>query len=421
MKYLLFLSCFITCLAGHAQDIVYTANIKTPQLFTFGNQLGYPAIRLNSADQVELHFDDMDADIKNYSYTYQLCNADWTPAILSEFDFIRGFSQVHITDYRTSSVALTRYTHYQAILPDKNCVPIRSGNYVVKVFLNGDTAQLAFTRRLLVVDNSANIAAQILQPFNPDISRTYQKIQLNVNTRSLNVSNAFQQVKVWILQNNRWDNAIHDIQPSFYSGNVLQYNSDDAFVFPAGSEWRWLDLQGNLHFQSDRVSKGIYGNASTTLILKPDGDRSQNPYYNYRDYNGMYYIQTTESIDPYWQSDYATVQFTYVPHDHLAFAGKDLYLVGAITDYQLTDSFMMKYDTPSGTYQSSLLLKQGYYNFGYATVGHNDPAHRASFEFTEGNHVETENEYTILVYYRQLGGRADELVGMSRINSLIGR
>ena len=49
------------------------------------------------------------------------------------------------------------------------------------------------------------------------------------------------------------------------------------------------------------------------------------------------------------------------------------------------------------------------------------PYSMPSFDFTEGNTIETENDYTILVYYRVLGGRADQLVGLYRLNSLNGR
>ncbi len=55
-----------------------------------------------------LMFDDLDADVKNYYYTYQLCNADWTPVQVSTFDYISGFAQNQITNYRYSSVALIR-------------------------------------------------------------------------------------------------------------------------------------------------------------------------------------------------------------------------------------------------------------------------------------------------------------------------
>src|ERR1700742_4868613 len=92
------LCCLFSALDGSPQtpDSIYSPVIRTPQLYLSGNQLGYPIIRLNSGDQLELHFDDLDGDVKNYSYTLQLCNYDWTPAVVSEFDYIKGFPQVRI-------------------------------------------------------------------------------------------------------------------------------------------------------------------------------------------------------------------------------------------------------------------------------------------------------------------------------------
>src|SRR5580765_1454554 len=95
MRFFVCLLFFVASLRGFAQepDWVYTPNVRTPQLFLYGNQLEYPILRLGSADKLELQFDDLDANVKNYFYTYQLCNADWTPAIISQFDYIRGFTQ----------------------------------------------------------------------------------------------------------------------------------------------------------------------------------------------------------------------------------------------------------------------------------------------------------------------------------------
>ena len=91
-----------------------------------------------------------------------------------------------------------------------------------------------------------------------------------------------------------------------------QYNSDDGFVFPGGKQWRWLDIQ-SFRFQSDRVQNADYQKTATAIFVKPDMDRSQPGYYFYKDINGQYYIQTTESINPFWQTDYATVHFSFVP------------------------------------------------------------------------------------------------------------
>lgn len=418
MKILL-LCLFGFCFRSFSQipEKIYQPGIKSVQLFPAGNQLAYPVIRLGSADRLELHFDDLGTNIRNYSYTFQLCNADWTPAVLSHFDFIKGFSQVRISDYRTSSFALTRYTHYQATLPDRNCMPSRSGNYILKVFLNGDTSQLAFTRRLLVVQERSTIAAQIQQPLNGIYFRSHQKVQFKVNlNEGLDVVNAQQQIKVAILQNNRWDNAITGIVPSFFSRKTLEYNTENDAVFPAGKEWRWLDLR-SLRLQSDRVETAKYSNQGTEVFVKPDADRSGLQFNFYRDANGRYYLQPSENIDPRWQSDYATVHFRFVPPGNQPLGGRELYLIGALNNYDLDPAAQMRFNEQQGVYETSLFLKQGYYDYAYVTIDTQDPKRTPSFGNTEGNIWETENEYMILVYYRPLAGRADELIGITRVNS----
>jgi hypothetical protein len=401
-------------------EAVYSPTIKSVQLFPYGNQIGYPVMRLGSDDRLELHFDDLDATVKNYSYTFQLCNADWTPAMLSQFDYIRGFSQVRLTTYRMSSIAFTRYAHYQAMLPDRNCLPIKSGNYILKVFLNGDTSKLAFTRRMLVFEEKSTIAATIQQPFNGVYFRSHQKVQFRVNiNEGLDIVNPIQQVNVAILQNFRWDNVVSGIRPTFFSRRTFEYNTENDAVFPAGKEWRWVDLR-SFRLQSERVETARYTNNATEIFLKRDANRDQQRFNFYRDANGMFTIDVTESINPLWQADYATVHFRFVPSGNSPFPDKDLYVTGKFTDFNLNSASKMTYNAERGEYEASLVLKQGYYDYAYVTVDRNE-RRSPSFEFTEGNLWETENDYIILVYFRPLAGRADELIGYTRVNSLAER
>ena len=230
-------------LVAQEPDVTYMPNIQGIKLNIKGNQLGYPIISLNSIELLELHFDDMDGRVKNYSYTFQLCNADWTPVNLSTFDYLKGFSQIRLNQYRQSSISQTKYVHYQAIIPDKNCVPTKSGNYMLKVFLDGDQEKLAFTRRVLVYEKLSDVGLSITQPYNSEIFRTHQKITFQVNKSQLNVVNAVQQVKAVVLQNFRWDNAKLNIPPTFIRSNMMEFNDENTLIFPAGKEYRWADLR----------------------------------------------------------------------------------------------------------------------------------------------------------------------------------
>jgi Domain of unknown function (DUF5103) len=414
----LFLITFAITTNAQLADRIYKSNIHSVKLHVQGDQLGYPMIRLNGGDQMELHFDDLDADVKYYSYTFTLCNADWSPAMLSQFDYMRGFSNVRINTYRNSSIALTRYTHYMAMLPDRNTAPTKSGNYILKVFTNGDTSQTVFTKRFLVIDNRVNVGLSVIQPFNTAFAKTHQKLQFSVNVQNIKPTNIFQQVKVVLLQNNRWDNCIANLQPTFIRQNILEYNTENEGLFFAQKEWRWVNLS-ILRLQTDRIEKGDYTNRGQTLWVKPESERNQLRYMYYRDLNGMYVLGNIENNNPYWQGDYASVWFQYFTPDKTAYANKDVYVFGEITNYELSEKNKMTFNPEKGQYEAKLFLKQGNYDYCYVT--RDRKSNQLSTAITEGNWWETENNYTILVYYRPLGARADELVGITQVNSISGR
>lgn len=398
---------------AQSPDSIYNDNIKTAKLYNYGDQLSMPVISVNSNDKVELDFDDLDADVKYYYYTFQLCNSDWTPVDLNQYDYLKGFTQNRITNYHSSSVSLTNYTHYTAILPDANCMPSKSGNYILKVYLDGDTSKLAFTKRLLVVDNKTAIQGRVIQPFSPNIYQTHQRVQFTVGVKGVDVFSAGQQVKVVILQNFRWDNAQRDFPPTFIRGSSLEYNSESVGVFPGGKEWRWVDLT-DFHLQSDRVLTASYNRNSTDIFLKPDGPRSGRPYVNYHDYNGRYLYTNARGVNPYVEADYGTVYFSFVPPGGTSYADKDIYLFGQLTNYNLVDSIKMVFNPEKGVYQTHLLLKEGFYDYTYLAVDKNNPAIHSELD---GNYFETENLYTILVYFRSFTDRSDELIGVSTFDS----
>jgi hypothetical protein len=375
-------------------------------------------VTLNGGDLLELHFDDLDADVKNCYYTYLLCNADWIPSSLQAFDYIRGFQTARITNYRYSSMAFTKYTHYQATIPDRSCVPTRSGNYLLKVFLNNDTSELLFTKRFLVVDNRVAVAAQILQPFNVQLSRTDQRVQVGLNTANAQINTLSpQDLKVVVLQNNAWPTAVMLNRPNIYRGNYYEFN-DDASTFPAGKEWRWVDLR-SLRLMSDRMQKIVDTAKKVEVYVKPDVERRGQIYVYYRDLDGIYTIENSDGDNPYWQSDYAHVHFTYVPPNNQAYPGKDIYLFGELTNYTADNTSRMVFNPEKGVYEGTLFLKQGYYNYMYVSTDPREKTtNRFSFASTEGNFDITENNYTVLVYYKSFGGRADELVGYAQVNSV---
>jgi hypothetical protein len=225
-----------------------------------------------------------------------------------------------------------------------------------------------------------------------------------------------QDLKVVILQNNIWQTAALLSRPNIFRGNYFEYN-DDAASFPAGREWRWIDLR-SLRLMSDRMYRMFDTLKRTEVYVKPDAERKGQIYVYYRDLNGIYTVENSDGNNPYWQSDYGYVHFTFVPPNSDAYAGKDLYLFGELTNYTTDENSRMVFNTDKGVYEGTLFLKQGYYNYSYVSIDKREGSGRFSLANTEGNYNNTENNYTVLVYYRAFGARADELVGYAQLNSI---
>jgi hypothetical protein len=342
-----------------------------------------------------------------------LCDYQWNPANLSAFDYIKGFTQNRISIYRYSNIAFNRYTHYQAFFPEKNAMPSRSGNYLLKVFLDGDTSKTVFTKPFLVLDPKVAVSANVVQPFTPQLFNTHQRIRFTANVKAINSFSAPQQIKAVIIQNNRWDNAQKNIMPTFLRGNILEYNQEQAGVFAAGREWRWLDLR-SFRLLSDRIESGVYNPEEQRMSLKTDYDRTPERYVYFPDYNGGFNISTYESINPLWQGDYANIRFRFAKKDGNPYSGEDIYVVGGFTDFNLSPKWKMLYNPESGFYELETRMKQGYYNYAFWAQSTSDPT---QIRALEGNYWETENTYTILLYYKSFTDRCDQLIGMSTINS----
>ena len=400
-------------------DAIYHKNIHSAKLYRTGDQTSFPAIQLNRTETLELHFDDLDADVKTYYYTFQLCNADWTPGLLRTFEYTKGFQNVRITNYRNSSLAFVRYTHYQASIPDRNSYPTRSGNYLLKVFLNGDTSQVAFTKRFVVVDMKTSIAGQILQPFSARLYNNAQKLQIGVQTDTKVQLFSPTDLKVVALQNNAWITSVYLDRPTITRGHYYEYSDESLVSFPAIKEFRWVDLR-SFRLKGDHIQRLEAKKNSTDITVSPDPARAGQVYVYYNDLNGSYTIETIDNPNPFLQGDYASVHFSYFPPGNKAIEGQDIYLFGELTNYAADTSGIMKFNPERGAYEKTMFLKQGYYNYTYATLPIGKKGY-PDFSQSEGNYWATENAYIILVYYRPFGARADELIGFTKLNSVFHR
>lgn len=416
-KGIFFICLFFFTLSLQAQvDKILDTNIQTVLIYPKGKPLALPVIGLNTQEELVVQFDDLKAQYQQYYFTVELMDRLWQPVALNPFDYIRGLTQNNIRDYTISSIAQQSYYHYSYRFPSASCRPTKSGNYLMKVYRQGRKNELVFTKRFFVVEQDVPIAASIQEPFDGLISKTHQKIQVTLDVKKINFLQP-ELLHVAVLQNTRYNDVLYSNAPSFIRGSQIEYNADRDFVFPAGKEARWLDLQ-NLRFRTDRIAQIQQLGNGASIILKTDQSRASIPYYTFRDLNGQYIISNTESIRSEDQNDYAQVRFSYRPKEGEPYWGESLYLGGALTGNLLDTNALMQWNPSLGQYEKWLHLKQGYYSYYYIRRSNQSPDPMHDFKYTEGDHWETENSYAIFVYYRVAGSRYDQIIGFSGLNSM---
>lgn len=470
-------------------DYIYYDNIKSLKFHVTGKETTMPAIDLNGAATLFLAFDDMDGGAKDYVYSIVHCDANWQPSTnISEFDFLDGYSEGRINDYAYSFKVETDYTHYWLTLPNEDMRMKISGNYLLKVYEDEDEKRLIVTRRFMVIDNKVQVAGRAVRPAQVDKITTYQEIDFTVNHQSLEMRNPQQELSATVLQNGRWDNSITGLKPLFSRLGQEIFDYQNKIIFPAGKEFRYIDLRGIRNFDPRIISLGKDADGKYVSVLEKDKKRGNIPYFEWRDINGNFIIENTDergriNTSPATRFSAGDFITQLSPEEERAFQTRiaqaasteqqvaiqqerqdllnerkadadarelsiygeqnlaadlnslqseylevlvqlyspgemedeDIYVFGGLTDWELKPEFKMTYNPATHCYVAKLNLKQGYYEYVYAALPHGSKT--PDFEETEGNWHETDNYYTIFIYYKPFGGRYDQIIGAYSFSS----
>jgi len=395
------------------EDYVYKKHIKTVQLYDESFELSQPILNLESQERLKLSFDDLDAYLKNYSYTLIHCNNNWQPSDLQPAEYIDGFADNTITDYRYSFNTLQKFIHYNAIFPNNSTRITKSGNYILKVYQDGDPSAIVITRRFLVYQNKISIESRALQASIIEDRNYKQELDFIINHTGYPITNPFGDLNIVITQNNRWDNAKTNFKPVFVKDMELIYDYDQENVFTAGNEFRYFDMK-SIRYHSERIYSVKTDSSGNHVTLHTDEKRTFKRYYTYSDINGKFLIKVQEGTNSEVEADYCYVTF-FLPYDDPLTDG-NLYVFGAFNAWKCNQETLMRYNQKRFGYECTLYLKQGYYNYEYAFLKDGETA--ADNTLIEGMHYETENDYTIYVYHRKQGTFYDQLIGVKRLNSI---
>ena len=410
-KKIIILIALVTVSFGFSQvetEINPAYNIKTITLTQNGLNT-IPVYRLT--DNFQLEFDDLFGNEANYYYSFVHCNYDWTPSDLSRNEYINGFDDIRIQDYTNSFNTLQIYSHYKVAFPNKNTQFKVSGNYMLKV--SNEDREVVFSRKFMLYEPKVTVPIQVRRTRNMTVFNTKHNLDFSVKSTTLIFQNPLQNIKVMLMQNGQYNRPILNIAPQYTMGNDLIYKYDGETQFWAGNEFLGFDTK-EVRSPGNSVSFVDTKGGLYNTHLYANAARKNNPYTYFPDINGNYSVRNLNSTNNAIEADYSWVFFTLSAPSY--FGKSDIYVNGLFNNYALSPDNKMDYNVEKAIYEKAIMIKQGYVNYQFVIADKNRKID--SENAIDGNYFQTENNYTILVYYRENGQRFDKIIGKGDASSI---
>ena len=381
-------------------------NIKSIVVRSTATNSYSPIVRLGERLLVE--FEDLNSTQEEYSYKIEHCDYNWKPSGLVSTEFIDGYDSDIIRDYENSFNTLQPYTHYRFLLPNKNTRLKISGNYLLSIL--DEDYEVVFTRPFIVYQSKVAVGVSVHRNRELATINSKQNIQFTINHSNILINNPSREIKVAIYQNNDWNSVIKNIKPQFYRGTQLLYKYGKETSFWAGNEYLYFDTK-DIRNATNNIRKVVLKDVFNTYLYTHE-ERIDKPYTLFPDVNGNFVIRSIDVGDTQTEADYSWVHFALESFEDI---GDDsIYIYGNYNGWQLTEANKLSYDEDAKLYTGKLLLKQGFYNFNYVTVSKEGKVNNHAIE---GSFYQTENEYTVLVYYKPVGSRYTQVIGYGKASS----
>lgn len=389
------------------KEVIPPYNIKTIS-FVQNDQNIIPIFRLG--DSFSFQFDDLYGNEANYYYTITHCNYDWTPSPLVKSEYLNGFDDQRIQNYTNSFNTLQIYSHYNVAFPSKLTSFRVSGNYVIKIL--NDDKDVVFSRKFILYEELVSVPMQVKRARNLAVIEQKQNLEFSIKSASINFQSPLQNVKVLLMQNGRFDNAITNIKPQYTIGNDLIYKYDTETQFWGGNEFLFFENK-DIRAANNNIAKIDSKNGIYNAYLYQSQARGNNPYTYYPDINGNFIVKNIGAQNNEIEADYAWVFFTLSAPAY--FGDNPIYVNGMFNNFALGDENKMDYNSKTGLYEKAIMIKQGFTNFQYVIAGNGKIDEK---DAVDGNFYQTENNYFALVYYKENNQRYDRIIGKGIASSV---
>ena len=357
-------------------------------------------------EKFSLSFDILSGLEHDLYYIIEHCDFNWEKSQLIKSEYIQGFDDVKIDNYSSSFNTYQIYTHYNISFPNSNTSFKKSGNYIIKIV--DEYGDEIFRRKFILYENLVTVQTEIKRSREIEFINEKQVINFEINPINIQLNNPSKTVKVKVFKNNELNYSIDNIKPQYNMGRKLIYKYDKELSFWGGNEYLFFE---NKFVRNTSINirgfdlEDIYSN-----FLFEDFSRKNRKYTFNPDINGGFLFNVNNSSNAEFEADYVNIHF-YLQKPQAFDLENKIYVVGDFNNYQISDEYLMEYNSRYNLFELVLKLKQGFYNYKYIAVNQEKKIIHGEIS---GNFDETENEYNVIVYYRNYGERFDRVVGVGK-------
>ena len=405
---LLLLLLLPTILLSQVKEVSAPDFIKTITFKSNTTQGQLPVLRLG--EPLILAFDALNGNEEDFYYVIEHFNFDWTPSILVKSEYLKGMDNQRILTYENSFNTYQIYSHYDLTIPNLQTRGLlKSGNYMISIY--DDYDELMFSRKFMIYEDLVKVGVKIKRARDISVIAKKQSVNIVIATNNINFNNPLETIKTLVIQNNNLNTAISDLKPQYTLGNQLIYKYDTESSFMGGNEYLYFENKdvraSNIGVQFIDLKEIYHGYLFTGI------SRKNSPYTYNPDINGNFEITAIDRTDVDVEADYTMIHFSLLSDE---LKDKDIHVYGNFNAFAIEDFTKMEFNPESRHYECLLKLKQGFYNYKYVAV---DKTTGVLDEGAiSGDFWQTENNYKVMVYYRDLGARFDRLIGFGEASSI---
>lgn len=358
-------------------------------------------LSLEDMKPLQISFDEMSHDVHFYTYAVEMLHSD-----LLSGEYLHGFTTQDIVNYEHSMNTSREYTHYWFEFPNEDMQITKSGLYRLTIYEDGNPDNKVAEVDFCVVEPLVKIEGKVRANTDIELNGRYQQVDFDVNTAALDLRNP-QEVRVVVTQNNRLDNAVELTQPTYLETSRLRYINNKALIFEGGNEYHHFDAF-SCFYAGTGIDRVVYELGDYHALLFAD-EPAQGEYIHEFDSDGRFVVNAERTNDDDTEAEYMWVHWTLAVDK--PWLDGSVYVGGELFGNELNMKNRMQYDAERKCYWLTALVKQGGYDFQYWFSG-KGTQNKTTTQRTDGSYWQTENEYTIYVFWRPFGARYDRLVGV---------